>query len=410
MNKRTVSERKKQHRNTILDIIRMEPYMSRSSVKTLSGLSMETVLQNIEKLLRDGLIYESGSGGAPVGRKATWLSINPSGQYFIGVKFSGIMLCAVALDFAGKCVGQQSVPLASGVTAPELIDLMLTAIAERIEALGDRRAKICGIGVGAPGVVDSQRGVLVRYAGITGMTNIPIKQMLEAEFGLPVRVDHTMKVTMLAHKMRKENTNVSNMLYVLVKSGVGMVVLLGNKIFSGETNTAGEIGHLKVLREGGRLCRCGRTGCLESEISYQALTAKLSEGLGAGRFPLFRRQLTDSARALTIADFIAAVEMDDPDARAIYDEAVHLLADTIVHAVVLVNPQKIIFSGEIMMIPGFLERVREEIWACCPIEPSSAVQLEASNQGDVFDAIGAAFLMMHEEYGTWGDAFIGDGV
>ncbi|MEG0766954.1 MAG: ROK family protein, partial [Clostridia bacterium] len=354
---KNIQRRKEQYRNTILQIIRNDPYASRSSIKTSCGLSMETVLQTIDGLLQEDLIYESGFGSAQVGRKATFLSIRPEGKYFIGLKFTALNLCGVALDFAGKTVQAMETPVPAGITAADLISMLFACIRSLLCALGAQQARVCGIGIGGPGVVDRKTGVFVRYASIQTLINVPIKRMVEAEFGLPTFIDHSLKAAAIAHQMAPENADMENLLYVVVKSGVGMVVILRREVYSGINNAAGEIGHMKV-RENGRLCSCGRYGCLESEIGYRALCDKMREGWVAGGFPTLRGLLPADCASPGLHDFLTAVEMEDPDARKLFREACLLLAGVLVPAVTLLNPQKIIFSGDLPVIPGFLDFMR----------------------------------------------------
>ncbi|HML46521.1 MAG TPA: ROK family protein [Clostridia bacterium] len=394
---KNITVRKKSYRNALLEIIRTEPYASRSMLKSKSGLSMETVLQTVDGMLQDGLIYESGFGGAPVGRKATWLSINPGGRYFIGVKFSALKLCGVLLNFAGTAVCSREYALEETVTAAELIPQIFACIQELLDTLGDKRDRVCGIGIGAPGVLDPKAGIFIRYANIPTLSSIPIRRMVEAEFGIPTLLEHSLKVTMTAHRMDPENRDLRNALFVLVKGGVGMSLLLDGRLYYGVNNSAGEIGHIKVT-ENGRRCHCGKHGCLESEIGYKAITSAMRQGLAENRFPVLARML--EGRQPQINDFVAAAQSGDPDALALFDRVCTLLGGVMTCAVTMFNPQKIIFSGEVTSIAGFLDRMRRDIAERCPLEAVNALSLTALNTDDLFDAAGAAYLIMSDEFGV----------
>lgn len=394
-NSKNIELRKKQYVNTLLGIIRREPPASRSLLKKASGLSMETVLQTVEGLLADGTIYESGSGGAPVGRKATWLSINPQAWYYLGVKFTDLKLCGVLMDFDGQAALTREVSFSERVTVAELLRGMRGCITELLDSLGDRKDRVRGIGVGVPGILDREEGVSLRYANIQDLSGVPIKRLLEEEFGLPVRVEQALKITLTAHRMVAENAKLRDMLFVLVKSGVGMAALFNGRLHYGTGHWEGEIGHLQVAYPG-RRCSCGRFGCLESEIGYRAMRARMEEGLAQGGFPILRARL--EGREPRVEDLIQALALGDPDAALLFGHACGLLADVVVHAVVMLNPQKIIFSGELTGGTGFLDSMSQAIAERCPREAAKTLALEATTTDDAFDALGAAYLMMNEEF------------
>ncbi|MDD3335514.1 MAG: ROK family protein [Eubacteriales bacterium] len=395
---KNIQARKKQYENTLLHIIRTETYTSRSSLKTASGLSMETVLSTVDRLLKEELIYESGVENAPVGRKPTWLAINPSGRYCIGIKFSSLVICGAVLNFEGKVETSIEKALPTDISPKDLLSLLFLTIRSLLDWLGERQDRVCGIGIGCPGVVDRKSGVLIRYIGVKGMTNIPLKRMIEAEFGIETTIDQSLKAAAVAYKNLPENANIKDMLYVLVKSGVGMTVIVNNEVFAGLSNAAGEIGHIRVRKEG-KPCYCGKSGCLESEIGYAGIARKISDGIAQGRYPLLRQTLPRDA-APTIKDFVAAVAMDDPDAHKDFREICNLLGEVIVNSIATLNPQLVIFSGELTVIPGFLDFMQHMINDCCPIEASRNVRLYSSVGGDLFDATGAAMMVLHHNYGV----------
>lgn len=398
---KNIDLRMQKNRNRILDIIRMNPDISRSGIKELSGLSMETVLKTVDKLLNDGLIYESGSSAGQVGRKATWLTIHPSGQHFIGLKFNRSMLCGVLLNFKGDIIKYIDRAFPVPVTAENVSKTLVDVAKEFIEFLGSDKKRICGIGIGAPGVVDSQKGIIKSYAGIQDIHHLEIKKILETETGIPTLVDSGMRVTALSHKMSKENANITNLLYFIIKSGVGMASIVDNKILAGSSSSAGEIGHVQVVTENPRRCQCGRLGCLESEIAHAAIVEKMRDGLSQGKF----QYLKHKAPHITVRDLNIGVALNEPDAIDLLRHICALLSKVVVDAAAVVNPGKIIFIGEITVIPEFQEYMKDAVLQRCPPDIASAVTIKGYDFDDKLTAAGAAFLVMSHEFGIWGDAF-----
>lgn len=398
---KNIDMRMQRHRNILLDILRLEPQSSRSSLKQLSGLSMDTVLRTVDKMLKDHLIYESGSSQGQIGRKATWLSIDPSGRFFIGLKFNRSLLSGVLLDFQGRVVRYEACPFPEPLSTHILVD-SLTRVIDALSGClsGGERDRLCGIGIGASGIVDRQAGIVHRYVGIPDLHDLPLKDIVEEHTGLPTWVDHTMRITALAHKMRKENAGIADVLYVILRGGVGMVTVLDNRIHLGADGAAGEIGHVRVP-DAQRPCGCGRRGCLESEIGHAAIVEDMRAGVRQGRFAY----LQNSERDITVQDLAAGVACGDADARQLMQTVCATLSDFVVKAAAMLNPQMIVCIGEIPSMPGFLPALRAAVERDCPPFVTNGIRWEVENFDDKTDAMGAAFLPMSQEFGCWGDAW-----
>ena len=273
--------RKQNKRNLILDLIRTRPRSSRASLRHDSGLAMKTVLQCVEGLLEENLILETGKSNPTVGRKATWLAINPDGCYWIGIKFKVQTLTCATVDFAGNVcdLHQESIP--ADADAQEVLLRVCECAkntANKVRAQGKR---LEGIGIGVPGMVNTEKGIGVLFVQIPGWENLPIKQAIEEAAQCPVYVEQSVRATALSCLRKKENLSANNLLYVLVRRGVGAAVLIDREPLNGHTNVAGEIGHM-FIKENGARCSCGKYGCLESEICHSAISRRIQERMALG--------------------------------------------------------------------------------------------------------------------------------
>ena len=393
-----IDYRKWHKKNLILQIIRSNPNPSRSSVKEMSGLSMESVLQYIDELLQENLIVQAGISASAVGRKATMLQINPFGAYFIGIKFNAIQLTGIVMDFGGDIIRQKQIDFPTQVEVQTVIDAVLVCIQDLLDSLSVEKNKVKGIGIGVPGYVDSASGIASLYVHIRNWKDIPLRKIVEDRFGLRTYIEQSVKVTALALKLDPENQNIRDMLYILVGRGVGMVIIANNEICSGHNNGAGEIGHVFVT-DNGQLCECGKLGCLETEAGQNVILKKLTAGLHAGRHPVLRVLLKDN-KAPTVGDFVQSIELGDPDSVQLMQQLCLYLGRAVANAVTLLSPHKIIFSGEITRAPGFIDAIRAEIETRCPANSIKSMVLQARNNEDSFNARGAAMLAYSSQYGT----------
>lgn len=387
--------RKQNKRNLILDLIRTRPRSSRASLRQDSGLAMKTVLQCVEGLLEENLILETGKSSPAVGRKATWLAINPDGCYWIGLKFKVQTITCATVDFAGNVcdLHQESIP--ADADAQEVLLRVCQCAKKAADKVRAQGKRLEGIGVGMPGMVNTEKGIGVLFVQIPGWENLPVRQAIEEAAQCPVYVEQSIRATALSCLRKKENLSANNLLYVLVRRGVGAAVLIDREPLNGHTNVAGEIGHM-FIKENGALCSCGKRGCLESEICHSAITRRIRERMEQGEFKWLTPEQADTA-ALT-----AGVEAGKPDAVALWNDAMRQLCYALAPVVAALNPQKIIFSGEIFAPARFIHTAMGHFQKLCPVGACNDLSLTVHPHDEYNDAVGAACLSMYQTYGVWG--------
>jgi N-acetylglucosamine repressor len=391
-----IDYRKKQKKNMILNIIRTNEFSSRSSIKTQSGYSMESVLQYVEELLQEGLIYESGMSDFSVGRKATWLKVNPLGCYFLGVKINANSVIGVIMDFSGNIIVEKSFSLHSGANANELVSLIMKCIAELLALLNDDQKKVFGIGIGVPGLVDRDKGISVRYAHIKSWETIKLQEIIEKEFEIKTYIEQSVKVATLSLKLRPENANIRNLIYIYFGRGIGMAVIANNEVFRGNNNSAGELGHLYVANNGIQ-CECGKYGCLETEASSLAVVQKIETGLKAGKFTILKTLLKEE-RQPEMEDFLLSLELKDPDSLQLLKNIEKYTFQAVSTVVTLLDPEKLIIAGYVGKIAGFTDRLKQDIIEKCPIEAARSISIELLHNDDMFYAASCAKLALYNQF------------
>jgi len=181
----------------------------------------------------------------------------------LGLDLGGTKIAAGVL-VGGRVLGyrERPTPKAGGeAVAAALAELARESMAGR---------EVAAVGVGTPGPLDFERGV-VRFApNIPGMENFPLKARLEALLGLPVVVENDANAAALAEHHLGAARGAGSSLYLTVSTGIGGGVVTGGRVLRGAFGQGGEVGHLPVL-PGGPLCGCGNRGCLEAVASGRAL-------------------------------------------------------------------------------------------------------------------------------------------
>lgn len=400
MSRESIMESRKYYqRNKMLSIIRYQKDVSRYDVKKATAYSMTTVLNTIDEMLGEGLIYEEECAEARVGRKPVWLRINPDGGYFIGLEFNGRIMHCVVLDFSGNVIYTKGSEIAESQTHADAVLAMLKEnIYRAMDILHEKKGKVLGIGLGVPGYSSKKKGIAISYSHIKGWDNIPLKKMIEDEYGLPCYMENNVSGMIYAYKCLVYNGKCEDMLFVSVRTGARVMPIINNMPVSSVNGFPGELGHVKVSG-GSRICSCGRYGCLNTEVSDYAIVSKIKEGIRVGRFPEIVEMVNGELGEITIVTFVDSVLLKHPDSQNLMKQVAGYLGETFSMLVNIFAPRKIVFYGEMVRIgEPFFEILRKCVKENSLKENYKGLQILGSEFGRDLGAIGAAALVMQEEF------------
>jgi len=276
---------RKKNEQLVLRIIHKSDGISQSEVVLITGLKPPTVFRIFCSLEENGLIEVIEK---PVkvtdrkGRRPVYYRIKPDARYVIGIDFWVRSASIVIVNFAGEPVFKQVRELHNFIEAGQAVSVLKELIENSLQKSNINRDLLIGIGIGAPGRVDTEKGEVVHYGRIRGMNNFSIKEPIESAFGLPVCVHNNAAVVALSEYRYGVAKEMKSLLTVLVRSGVGGSFISKGSIFVTENRTTLEVGHM-LIDIGGRECECGHRGCLEGYISEEVLIHDFNEaGLDIG--------------------------------------------------------------------------------------------------------------------------------
>ncbi|WP_026426106.1 ROK family protein [Actinokineospora inagensis] len=216
-------------------------------------------------------------------------------------------------------------------------------IAELINKLGEGH-EVVGAGVAVPGIVDDNLG-LVRAAVNLGWVDVPLRDQVADATGVPLLVRHDVRTGGLAEFTVGAGKGADDALFLPVGTGIAAAVQVDGRML-GAAGYAGEIGHV-VVDPDGAVCGCGTRGCLETLAAAPAFARRYAERTG--------RTVADAAG-------VAALLSTDPDARAVWRDAVDALATALLAAVTLFGPAVIVIGGGVAEAgEALVGPVREEL-------------------------------------------------
>ncbi|MEF9839401.1 MAG: ROK family protein [Lachnospiraceae bacterium] len=393
-----VQNRKYYQRNKMLSIIRFQGDVSRYDIKKMTSYSMTTVLSTIEELVQQGYVYEEECGEARVGRKPVWLRIRANGGYFIGVEFNGRILHCDMLDFSGEVIYRSTIEMKTEDSEEVIETKIKQSIYCAYEQLGENGKKVLGIGLGIPGYINKSQGIAVGYTHFKDWKNVPIKKIIEEEFEVPCYIENNVNVMAFAYKWLYFNGECEDFLFLSIRTGARIVPVMNNRLIFSESGFSGEIGHVQVAPRH-RMCTCGKFGCLNTEVSDFAIAAKVREGIRIGRFPEISEMVGGNLEDITVTTFVESVMLGHEDSNALMKELAMYLGDALGFTMNILAPQRIIIFGELAKLGDlFIREVNRNIEEVVIKENFENFQIQASTRGDDLGAIGAAALVMQEQF------------
>src|SRR5437016_8543454 len=210
------------------------------------------------------------------------MNIKKRPRYIIGVDLGGTKIFAGALSEDGRGHhGMRSIPTsaelgAEGV-AERIVGVIEGVILDTMAETDAKRDDFIGIGVGAPGPLDRDQGLVI-VAPNLGWKNFPLRDRMSARLGLPTTLDNDANCATLGEWWQGAARGGLNVIGMTIGTGIGGGVIIDGRLFHGSSDMAGEIGHTTIDLNG-RHCKCGNYGCLEAYASGPAIAVRAREVL-----------------------------------------------------------------------------------------------------------------------------------
>ena len=276
-----------------------------------------------------------------------------SKPYVIGIDIGGTNTVFGIVDARGAVIASSSIKTLKHPDVNDYIDELYTEVTRLLEA-NDAVDKIHGIGVGAPNA-NYYTGMIEKLVNIPWPTPLPMAQMLSDKFGVPVAITNDANAAAIGEMTYGAARVLKDFIMITLGTGVGSGIVINGQLVYGHDGFAGELGHLIVKRNNGRLCGCGRTGCLEAYCSATGVARTAREFLEIRPEPSILRNL--ELDAITSKDVYDAAMAGDKIANEIFEYTGRILGEAFCDFTVFSSPEAIILfgglakSGELLMRP-----------------------------------------------------------
>ncbi|KJZ19879.1 ROK family transcriptional regulator [Loktanella sp. S4079] len=385
----TGSANAKPMRQQIFEHVRAAGRATRTETTRMLGISAGSATALTADLIQAGLLREVETipREAGRGRPAVALEVVADTYFVIGIKLSEEMHSAVLTDFAGNTLGTATL---STPPHPKSLDEILSEVGTLIEMVLNIAKKsqtdIAAVGIGMSGIVDHQSGT-VPWSPLLALRDSDFAAHFEERFGLRLYLDNDANMLTLAELWFGAGRAKSDFAVVTIEHGVGMGLVIDNRLYRGARGMGLELGHTKVQLDGA-LCRCGQRGCLEAYLADYALAREAATAL---HHPPSERL---SPKALLDALF-AQAKSGNESAQTIFRRAGRYLSVGLANVVQLFDPALIIISGERMQYDYlYAEEVISEMHRLTLNNGRSACGVETHAWGDLIWARGATALAL----------------
>lgn len=256
--------------STVLDRVHLVNATSRSELADLTGLNRSTIGALVTELIALGTVVEdSGTTTGTPGRPSSVARARAGGAVVLAVELEVDYTAVATIGLGGHIFERVVAPNPSPAAPPDVVLAHLHSMATPLLDL-PKGHRFVGVGVAAAGLVRRSDG-LISQSPNRGWSGVPLGAMIAERFRTPmVRVANEADTAALGEHRRGAARDVHDLIYVSGAVGVGLGIIQGGRPLTGTRGFAGEAGHAVVNPEG-RPCRCGSTGCWETEVGQEAL-------------------------------------------------------------------------------------------------------------------------------------------
>lgn len=377
----------------VLQYARANAPCSRADIAAATGLNKATVSSLVADLIDRRLLRETGLTENRIGRPATMLVLDGTPYAAIGLEVNADYLTAAAIDLAGEQVLSWRRSFAGLDSTPAQAAAAIVALGRRaVNRLVKDGRRVLGLTVGVPGLVDPQG--MVRLAPNLRWRDVDLRDMVFRALGgpdFPVNVDNDANLAVLAESRYGAFAGTPDLVYLTGEVGIGAGIISDGRLIRGARGFPGEIGHVTV-DPGGRVCGCGRHGCLEAVAGIAALVgAAIPDSAHDGAPTDLEPEVAEVVRRARARDSTALAALDR--AGSALGHAVSILANVL-------DPEVVVLGGYFVPLAPWLLPAAEAELRARGVEPERPARLAASVLGHGAAAIGgAATILDHVDAG-----------
>ena len=354
---------KRNNRSAALRILHERGEMSRKKLAESMQLTPAAITKIVAEMLGEGLLLEGDAvTSGSVGRREIPVALNVRCVAALGMLINTRQAILSALWLDGSVIFSEEIPLPQRAPADETVEMLTRRLLALAAEAGLERERIMGIGIAVRGVTSPDGRTVADSFGALREANYPICDRVGELSGLRTVLANNVRALFSAQMFFSRDEAGGSQFFLRCEYGIGASLSIDGKIWHGVTEQCAEIGHIPVVRRGGKPCSCGKSGCLETIASPTAIREDALAILSPDRTPvlwnLWRGKKPDE---LSVDDVFRAAASGDDGAATIVDRAVIALGSAVKAVVYLVDPGKIVLYGRMFENEYCLSRLLSEL-------------------------------------------------
>ncbi len=386
MEKATRQHTKDHNRALVLSTIFANNQISRAEIARITKLTRTTVSSIVSDIIAEGLVEEVGVGTSFGGKNPILLSLVDDSRWMIGLDLSHNQFRGAIVNLRGEIRDVISMPVEEH-DGDEALDLLYQIVDQLMQKV---TRPLLGIGVGTPGLVNTQEGVIINAVNLNWQ-NLPLTRLLEERYNTPVYVLNDSQAAAIGEKTFGEGYSPEeSMVLINIRRGIGAGIVINGSLFQGDGGCAGEIGHIVVVKEGGELCRCGNHGCLETVASAQALIKKARADIKD--FP--ESSLPHEPNQIDLTAIKEAFKTGDSFSQKLVFDTAEYIGMVISSIVGVLNIQKIVLLGDMTCFgEKWLNAIHDSAQKYSLQKPMLNTKIEIGQLGENSIILGATAIL-----------------
>lgn len=314
-------------------------------------------------------------------------------KYIIGIDLGGMGAKGAVFSYNGKILHQDKVKTCKADGFDDTVRMLGRFAKDLAQAAKIDYKDVVAIGMGAPGVVDSTRGIVLRWSNFE-WENVPLAQRLSEETDKPVYIANDANTAALGEAKFGSTSQYHSSILLTIGTGVGGGMVFDGKLIEGYRSAGAELGHI-TIRQGGLPCACGRRGCYERYASTTALIRQTRLAMAENLDSLLWDEANGKMENVNGKTAFAAAKRGDQTAQKVIDQFVGYLSEGIADLVNILRPEAIVLGGGIVgegeaLFEPLRKAVDERTYIAMDIVPLKIVGAKLGNLAGAYGAYALA--------------------
>lgn len=305
------------------------------------NISVPTATKFVTEMLDDGYIISYGKLETSEGRPPTLYGLNPESGYFVGVDIKKFSLNFALMNLIGEITETRMGVKYKLENTKEGLETLCFHINEFLDSINISRDKIFNIGINISGRVNPESGYSFSQFNFEER---PLAEILTEKIGLEVGIDNDTRAMTYGEMVKGAVKGEKDIIFINLSWGLGSGLIFNGKIYTGKSGFSGEFGHFNVF-DNERICHCGKRGCLETEVSGEALYSELLKCVHEGKQSILSAKIKEDESSLTLYDIVDATNKEDLLCIELTEEIGQKLGRYLAGLINLLNPELVIIGG-----------------------------------------------------------------